>query len=79
MSIPIPNLRNTYIQEYSNLDKAIVITEDIRQCKAVMKALKDAFSYRDLEGGYKAALTHPLYLDAEAKVAELEEELTLLI
>lgn len=70
---------NWYVQEHSNLDKAIHIVDEIKKLKDVMNALKGAFVHRELEGGVKAAFDHPLYLDAADKIAELEEELTLLI
>lgn len=67
------------ITQHSNLDKAINIVDQINKVVAVQKALKGAFVHRALEGGVKAAFTHPLYLEAEAKIQELEEQLTLLI
>lgn len=72
-------VRNYYVQEDSNLDKAIRISEEIDALQNVMKKLKSAFVHRELEGGVKAAFTHPLYLEAEQRIAELEEQLTLLI
>lgn len=63
----------------TNLDQGMAISMEINALKTTQKALKDAFAHRELDGGPKAALEHPLYLQAQARIEELEEELTLLI
>lgn len=62
-----------------NLSKAIEISEEISKLKVVQKDLKDAFYHRALDGGPKAALEHPLYIRAQMRIDELQEELTLLV
>lgn len=62
-----------------NLSKAIAIVTRIGQCVIVQKSLKDAFRNDQLEGGWQAALDHPIYLDAEAEIARLQEEFKALI
>lgn len=63
----------------NNLDQAIAIVARIAQCIAVQNELKRAFKDDELDGGWKAALTHPLYLQAEAEVSALRDELKGLI
>lgn len=66
-------------ETYNNLIRAREISAEIQALKQIQKDLKDAFHHRELDGGARAALTHPLYLDAEKKIAELQEALTILI
>lgn len=63
----------------TNLDDAIDIIQQIDEVRAVQRELKAAFARRELDGGVQAALSHPLYLQAQAELEELHEELTLLI
>lgn len=63
----------------SNLNKAIAVTERIDQLKRVQSAIKFAFKHRELEGGINAAPNHPLHIQAEEEILELQEELTFLI
>lgn len=62
-----------------NLARAMQIVTDIDICRGVLDALKRAFKSQELDGGWKAALTHPLYVDTEAHIASLEDELRGLI
>lgn len=66
-------------EKYTNLDQAEDLINRIGTLKAVQKFLKDAFAHRELDGGAKAALDHELYLQAQAEIDQLEEELTQLI
>lgn len=63
----------------TNLDDAIEIVRQINDVRQVQRELKSAFTGRALDGGQKAALEHPLYLDAQNALAALHEQLTLLI
>jgi len=63
----------------TNLEKAAVIVRAIADIRAVQVELKAAFKGDELDGGWRAALTHPLYLDAEAAIADLREQLKVLI
>lgn len=67
------------IEPHSNLGKALSLVEDITKLRAVQKAVRDMFARRELEGGVKAAFDHPLYLQAQARIEELEEALIILI
>lgn len=45
---------------------------EIRDCRDIQAELKRAFKDDALDGGWRAALTHPLYLQAEARITELQ-------
>lgn len=62
-----------------NLSTAMRIVTDIDVCRGVLDALKRAFKDQELDGGWQTALTHPLYLSTEARIANLEDELRGLI
>lgn len=64
---------------YSNLNRGRRISVEIYELLLLQKTLKDAFYHRQLDGGPVAALTHPLYLEAQAKIEELQEELVHII
>jgi len=66
-------------EEVTNLGKAKRIVVELDQLRGVQRALKAAFAHRELDGGAVAATTHPLYLEAERRIAELDEQLTILI
>lgn len=65
--------------ENLSLQKAVVIVASIDGYRAVMREIKAAFVGDELNGGPKGALTHPLYLQAQARIAELHEEMKGLI
>lgn len=63
----------------TNLEDAVDLIVEIDRVRAVMRELKSAFAKSELEGGVKAALRHPLYLQAEDELAELHDQLKGLI
>lgn len=65
--------------EIINLRKGAEIVYAIQSMRNIQRALKDAFAHRELDGGPKAAVNHPLYLQSERRIAQLEEELVGLI
>ena len=66
-------------EEQSNLAKAKRLVREQQELTAVMRAYKAAFKNDELDGGWKAALTHPTYLEAEKRLAEIDNELKGLI
>lgn len=66
------------VDKFDDLDRGALIHHQIVELKGIQKDLKDAFYHRELDGGPKAAELHPLYLKAAARIAELQEALTLL-
>lgn len=62
-----------------NLARAMQIVTDIDICRGVLDALKRAFKDQELDGGWRAALSHPLYVSTEERIASLEDELRGLI
>lgn len=72
-------LRHGYDDEYTNVDRGIEISQRIAAIDAMLGELKRIFAKRELEGGYKAALTHPLWTQCQAERAQLQESLTLLV
>lgn len=64
---------------YSDLEKAKRISRSIQDLKLLQKTIKDVFAHRLLDGGPRAALDHPMYLQAESQITKLEEEMTYLI
>lgn len=65
--------------EYSNLVRAKDIVHEIDELRALQRELKSAFKNDELDGGWRAALQHPLYLDAERAIEKLQEQLKILI
>ena len=63
----------------NNLVQARDIVRAIQDLKQIQTALKAAFAHRELDGGPTAALRHPLYLQAQRTIDNLEETLTQLI
>lgn len=61
------------------LDDAVEITVEIEMLRTAIAELKRTFAVRELEGGVQAAFTHPVYLAAEKRIAELQDELTMVI
>lgn len=66
-------------QRLTNLDRAVDLIEQIEQIRAVQRELKSAFARSELDGGARAALNHPLYVQAQAKLDELHDALMILI
>lgn len=62
-----------------NLEKAAAISAEIESLLSTQKNLKNAFYHRELDGGPKAAMTHPLYIQCQIRIDELQDELTILI
>lgn len=62
-----------------NLGRASMIVNELADLAGVQSALKAAFKNDELDGGWKTALEHPLYLQAEARKASLQDELKGLI
>lgn len=59
--------------------KATQIVQKISILRQTQDELKRAFKDDALNGGWRAALTHPLYLEAEKNIIELRESLKELI
>lgn len=64
---------------YGNLDRATEICDEVEGLLRVQGELKRAFKNDELDGGWKTALEHPLYLQAEARKVALQDELKGLI
>ena len=62
-----------------NLEDGKKIDQEISELESLQKRLKSAFAEDELEGGWKAALTHPLYIEAQRSIDRLKDELKLLI
>lgn len=62
----------------TNLDRAADIITAIDRARAVQRELKSAFARSGLDGGAKAALNHPLYLDAQDELDRLHDALMIL-
>lgn len=69
----------TPFRDAINLDKAVEIIGRIQKLRDVQRELKSAFARSELDGGAKAALQHPLYLAAQAKLDQLHDDLMVLI
>lgn len=65
--------------ESLNLVKSRALYRERQELKGVQDALKAAFKGDELDGGWRAALSHPLYLKIEGRLAEIDEELKGLI
>ena len=63
----------------TNLDDAAEIIAEIDTLRAVQRELRSAFARSELDGGAKAAPMHPLYADAEGRLAQLHDALMILI
>jgi hypothetical protein len=63
----------------TNLDDAVQVVAEIDKVRAVQRELRSAFARSELDGGAKAALNHPLYLEAATRLDELHDELMGLI
>jgi hypothetical protein len=63
----------------SNLDDAVAITRRIGERQQVQQELKHAFKDDALDGGWKTALVHPLYLAAEEEIIRLRDQMKMLI
>jgi hypothetical protein len=80
----IRRLQRDLVEAYAgegpwNLDRARMITTEIMELGTLQGALKAAFRNDELDGGWKAALDHPLYIQAEERIVSLREELRGLI
>lgn len=65
--------------EVDNLWRAVQIVRETDQLRGVVAELKSAFARNELDGGVKAASDHPLYIQAQARLTELHEQLVVLI
>ncbi|QIG59022.1 hypothetical protein SEA_RUBYRALPH_14 [Microbacterium phage RubyRalph] len=63
----------------TNLDDAIEIVAEIDRVRSVIRELKAAFAKSELDGGAKAAPSHPLYIQAQEKLDELHDQLMMVI
>lgn len=57
---------------YDDIDRAIDYAERIQRCRAAQNELKIAFVKRELDGGAKAAMTHPLFLRLQAEIDQAQ-------
>lgn len=65
--------------EINNLWRAAHLVEQISEVRGVVAELKSAFARNELDGGVKATYDHPLYIQAQARLAELHEQLLMVI
>ena len=72
-------LRTPFPESRTNLDDALEIVHEIDQARSVIRELKAAFARSELDGGAKAAPSHPLYIEAEEHLAALHERLMMVI
>ena len=63
----------------TNLDDAIDIVHEIDRLRAVQRELRSAFARSDLDGGAKAAVDHPLFIQAAQALDILHDQLMGLI
>lgn len=63
----------------TNLDDALEIVHEIDDVRSVIRELKAAFARSELDGGAKAAPSHPLYVEAEERLAALHDQLMMVI
>lgn len=76
----MPQLHITeVVPPWDNLNRANAIVDQIDRCRRIQGALKTAFKQQILDGGWTAALDHPLHKMASARILELEDELRRLI
>ncbi|QUE25562.1 hypothetical protein SEA_SADLAD_15 [Microbacterium phage SadLad] len=62
-------------EQRTNIDDALEIVAEIDRVRSVIRELKAAFAKSELDGGAKAAPSHPLYIQAQAKLDELHDQL----
>lgn len=63
----------------TNIDDAIEIVHEIDQVRAVQRELKAAFARSELDGGVRAAPSHPLYVECVQRLEALHEQLMMVI
>ncbi|AYB70122.1 hypothetical protein SEA_ONEIAGILLIAN_12 [Microbacterium phage OneinaGillian] len=59
----------------TNIDDALEIVADIQKLYSVQRELKAAFARSELDGGVKAAPSHPLYVECEERLEKLRDQL----
>lgn len=62
-------------EQRTNIDDALEIVADIQKIYSVQRELKAAFARSDLDGGVKAAPSHPLYAECEERLEKLRDQL----
>lgn len=62
-----------------DLARAAEIVDEVEALKRLQAELRRAFAGDELDGGWKTALEHPIYLKADARITNLHEELKGLI
>lgn len=67
------------VSEWTNIDDASEIVWKIDLLRGVQRELKSAFARSDLDGGAKAALSHPLYIQVQEELDELHDRLMTLV
>ena len=72
-------LRDMTAAMVTNVDDAVDIISRIECLRAVQRELKSAFARSDLDGGAKAALSHPLYIQVQEELDELHDQLMMLV
>ena len=75
----LPHIIGGGREQPDNLANAIQLTWEIQQVRAARDELKRAFALNELDGGVKAAFEHPLYIQAEARLAKLHDQLMMVI
>lgn len=63
----------------TNVDDAADIVWQISIRRDIQRELKSAFARSDLDGGAKAALSHPLYIQVQEELDELHDQLMMLV
>lgn len=72
-------LRDMTAAMQTNVDDAVDLISRIECLRAVQRELKSAFARSDLDGGAKAALSHPLYIQVQEELDELHDQLMMLV
>lgn len=74
----VQQLLDTF-EHLTDLEKAKALVKEIDELLQLQKTIKLAFAKDELDGGWKTALEHPLYLEAENQLQELFSEMKGLI
>ena len=78
-SLDVPKAEADPDAEVDNLWRATRVVRELERVRGVVAELKSAFARNELDGGVKAAYTHPLYVQAQARIAELHQQLLTVI
>lgn len=79
LDAPTVEVGEDFDVEINNLWRAAHLVEQISEVRGVVAELKSAFARNELDGGVKATYDHPLYIQAQARLAELHEQLMMVV